>query len=146
MLRQQAGTVPAALKGPRRNGMTRVSSAISEPAVGDGAPSDLSEMERLSEEAARLLKSLANPVRLRILCLLVEGEMAVGALASQLNLREPLVSQHLMRLRLEGIVTFRRQGTSAIYSMASEPAAAVLSTLYAYFCGPAKGDIENHEA
>lgn len=106
--------------------------------TASGAPTDLAELERLSEEAARLLKSLANPVRLRILCLLVEGEMPVGGLASQLDLREALVSQHLMRLRLEGVVTFRRHGTSMIYSLASEPAAAVLKTLHAYFCGPAK--------
>ncbi len=106
--------------------------------TASGAPADLVELERLSEEAARLLKSLANPVRLRILCLLVEGEIAVGGLASQLDLREALVSQHLMRLRLEGVVTFRRNGTFMIYSLASEPAAAVLKTLYAYFCGPAK--------
>ena len=106
--------------------------------TASGAPTDLVELERLSEEAARLLKSLASPVRLRILCLLVEGERPVGGLASQLGLREALVSQHLMRLRLEGVVTFRRHGTSMIYSLASEPAAAVLKTLYAYFCGPAK--------
>lgn len=108
------------------------------PETATHAPADLAELERLSEEAAGLLKSLANPVRLRILCLLVEGEMAVGALAAQLGLRETLVSQHLMRLRQESIVAVRRQGTSMIYSLASEPAAAVLQTLYAYFCGPAK--------
>ena len=114
----------------------RVKSTPADLAIEAVASPGLAELERLSEAAAALLRSLANPIRLRILCLLVEGELAVGVIASRLLLREALVSQHLMRLRLEGILRFRRQGTSVFYCIASEPAAAVLQTLYAYFCGP----------
>ena len=113
-------------------------SALAEVAVEIASAPDLAELERLSEQAAAFLKSLANPIRLRILCLLVEGELAVGVIASRLRLREALVSQHLTRLRLEGILRFRRQGTSVLYSVASEPATAVLQTLYGYFHRPAK--------
>lgn len=71
--------------------MTGASTAPAEATMEAGSASaDLAELERLSGEAAQLLKSLANPVRLRILCLLAEGEVAVGPLASQLGLREAL--------------------------------------------------------
>ena len=100
-------------------------------------PMPLAEMEKLSIDASALLRSLANPIRLRILCLLVEGELAVGVIAARLQLREALVSQHLSRLRLEGVVQARRTGTSIIYAVRSEPAMAVLQTLYEHFCGPA---------
>ena len=116
----------------------RVKSTPADLAIEAVASPGLAELERLSEAAAALLRSLANPIRLRILCLLVEGELAVGVIASRLRLREALVSQHLTRLRLEGILRFRRQGTSVLYSVASEPATAVLQTLYGYFSGSAK--------
>ena len=102
-------------------------------------PMPLAEMEKLSNDASALLRSLANPIRLRILCLLVEGELAVGVIAARLQLREALVSQHLSRLRLEGVVQARRTGTSVIYAVSSAPAMAVLQTLYDHFCAPVAG-------
>lgn len=101
-------------------------------------PMPLAEMERMSEEASLLLKSLANPIRLRVLCLLVEGEVAVGVLAERLCLREALISQHLARLRFEQVVKARRAGTSILYSLSSEPATEVLRTLHRYFCAPSR--------
>ena len=58
-------------------------------------------MAAKADEAARMLRSLANPHRLQILCLLVEGELGVGELQRQVSLSQSALSQHLARLRAE---------------------------------------------
>jgi len=97
---------------------------------------DPSALDERAEDAATLLKSLANPVRLKMLCAMVDGEQAVGAIAARVGVRETVISQHLMRLRAEGLVTFRRQGTTVFYALAQGPARAIMGTLYQEFCGP----------
>jgi DNA-binding transcriptional ArsR family regulator len=97
---------------------------------------DMSALDQRAEAAALLLKSLANPVRLKMLCSMVDGEQSVGAIAQKVGVRETVVSQHLMRLRAEGIVAYRRQGTTVFYRLTDGPARTVMATLYDLFCGP----------
>lgn len=97
---------------------------------------DAAALDARAEAAATLLKTLANPVRLKMLCAMVGGEQSVGAIAAQVGVRETVVSQHLMRLRAEGLVTFRRKATTVFYALAEGPAQAVLRTLYEEFCSP----------
>jgi DNA-binding transcriptional ArsR family regulator len=97
---------------------------------------DASALDERAEAAANLLKSLANPVRLKMLCALIDGEQSVGAIATQVGVRETVISQHLMRLRAEGLVTNRRQGTTVFYALSHGPARAVMATLYDVFCRP----------
>jgi DNA-binding transcriptional ArsR family regulator len=97
---------------------------------------DMSALDERAEAAALLLKSLANPVRLKMLCSMVDGEQSVGAIAQKVGVRETVVSQHLMRLRAEGLVAYRRQGTTVFYRLTDGPARAVMATLYDAFCGP----------
>ncbi|MFM9597730.1 ArsR/SmtB family transcription factor, partial [Streptomyces scabiei] len=80
------------------------------------------------------LKALANPWRLRILCAIAEGPLAVGALARRIGAREALVSQHLTRLRAEGLVRGERNGHNVTYTLASGPAAEVIAALHRAFC------------
>lgn len=96
---------------------------------------DAAALDSRAEAAALLLKSLANSVRLKMLCAMVGGEQSVGAIAAHVGVRETVISQHLMRLRAEGIVTYRRQGTTVFYALADGPAQAVMRTLYEVFCG-----------
>lgn len=97
---------------------------------------DTAALDARAEAASALLKSLANPVRLKILCALVDGECSVGALAERVGVRETVVSQHLMRLRAEGLVRNRRVATTVYYSIADGPALGVLKALYEAFCAP----------
>ncbi|WP_235691918.1 ArsR/SmtB family transcription factor [Elioraea tepida] len=97
---------------------------------------DMSALDQRAEAAALLLKSLANPVRLKMLCAMIEGEQSVGAIARRVGVRETVVSQHLMRLRAEGIVSYRRQGTTVFYRLVAGPAQRVLVTLHDVFCKP----------
>ncbi len=89
-----------------------------------------------AEDAAELLKALANRHRLLIICQLIEGERSVGELAEFLGIRDSTVSQHLALLRKDGLVTARREGQTIWYSIGSAPARAVLETLYDIYCAP----------
>ncbi len=91
-------------------------------------------MERHSEDAAALLKSLANPHRLAILCVLGEGELSVGALNERVPLSQSALSQHLAVLRDEGLVDTRRESQTIYYSVRPGPALDILRVLYQHFC------------
>ena len=97
---------------------------------------EASVMSLAAEQAAELLKSLANRHRLLIVCQLIEGERSVGELAEFLAIRDSTVSQHLALLRKDGIVAARRDGQTIWYSISSEPARDVLATLYRIYCAP----------
>jgi DNA-binding transcriptional ArsR family regulator len=100
------------------------------------APLLLDAMADKAAEAAQLLKLLANENRLLVLCfLMVRGEMTVGALTSAVGLSQSALSQHLARLREDGLVTFRRESQTLYYRLADERAARVLSVLKDIFCG-----------
>jgi DNA-binding transcriptional ArsR family regulator len=64
--------------------------------------------------------------RRRILELLASGERSVGALATELGIAQPSVTQHLTALRDVGLVTSEKRGTSSIYSLAREPLSTVI--------------------
>ncbi|MGR9092047.1 MAG: ArsR/SmtB family transcription factor [Gammaproteobacteria bacterium] len=92
------------------------------------------ELQDKAVDAANLLKSMSNESRLLILCNLAEGEKSVGELQNLVDLSQSALSQHLAVLRRDGLVTTRRNAQSIYYSLASEPAKAIMATLYAYFC------------
>lgn len=93
-------------------------------------------LEDKAFEAARLLEALANPRRLMILCELAEGERSVNELVEIVGLQQAALSQHLAKLRAEGIVATRRQAQMIFYRLASADAAAVINTLADIFCRP----------
>jgi DNA-binding transcriptional ArsR family regulator len=93
-------------------------------------------MEAAADQASELLKALSNRHRLLIICQLIEGERSVGDLAEVLGLRDSTVSQHLALLRKDGLVVARRDAQTIYYSIASNPAREVLTTLYRVFCPP----------
>jgi ArsR family transcriptional regulator len=91
-----------------------------------------------AETAARLLEALASPRRLMILCELAEGERSVGELLPVVGLRQAALSQHLARLREDGLVRTRRASQRIFYRLASPAAVAVINTLAGIFCPPGK--------
>jgi len=93
-------------------------------------------MSRAAGAASELLKALANPNRLMLLCQMIDGERPVGELADALGLRDATVSQHLALLRKDGLVATRREGQTIHYSIASDEARAVIATLYQLYCAP----------
>lgn len=101
------------------------------------AKQPLALLEESAEEAAKLLTSMANAKRLLVLCHLVEDERSVGDLAGLAGLSQSAVSQHLAKMRLQGLVKTRRDGQTIFYSLASSEVRAVLETLYAIYCSAA---------
>jgi DNA-binding transcriptional ArsR family regulator len=91
-------------------------------------------MARHADEAAALLKALAHPARLLVLCQLVEGESSVGELQPITGLSMSALSQHLAVLREMELVTTRRESQTIHYALADGPATAVLDALYAAYC------------
>src|SRR3546814_16016918 len=83
------------------------------------------QMAQHANEAAALLKALAHPARLLVLCQLVEGEASVGALQPITGLSMSALSQHLAVLRELELVTTRREAQTIYYALDESPAASV---------------------
>jgi len=82
-----------------------------------------------SHAAASMLAAMANPKRLLILCTLVEGEIAVGPLATKIGLSQSALSQHLSKLRALNLVQTRRDAQTIYYSCNSSSVASILESL-----------------
>lgn len=91
-------------------------------------------MKESAATASDLLKLLGHPDRLMILCQLKTGDQSVGQLAEDLQIKQSPLSQHLARMRHEGVVTCRREAQTMYYSIASEEVASLVSVLYELFC------------
>jgi ArsR family transcriptional regulator len=96
------------------------------------------DLQARAGEAAALLKALANPDRLLLLCQLVGGERSVSDLGLSTDIEQPSLSQQLGVLRGERLVATRREGKQVFYRIASPAALTVLEALYGLFCNPAK--------
>ncbi|MFO1089940.1 MAG: metalloregulator ArsR/SmtB family transcription factor [Hyphomicrobiales bacterium] len=92
------------------------------------------ELARSADRASDFLKSLANPLRLRILCMIMERERPVGDIAEELGVRQTAVSQHLALLRKDGLVAPRRDGQTIHYRLADRNVRKVVKLLYELFC------------
>lgn len=97
---------------------------------------DPADMMTRAEEAASFLKALAHEGRLMILCHLSTGEKSVTELENLLSSRQAAVSQQLARLRLEGLVSCRRDGKAIYYSLSDPKAARMIGLVYEMFCDP----------
>lgn len=86
--------------------------------------------------AAKLMKALSNEARLLILCELGQGERSVGQLGEIVGLSQSALSQHLARLRADGLVRTRRRSQTIFYSIASRDVTAVIEVLADLFCNP----------
>lgn len=98
-------------------------------------PAAVSELEARARDVAALLKAIGNPHRLMLLCELAEaGERTVGDLAGRVGLSQSALSQHLARMREEGLVHFRRDAQSIWYRIADPRTATLLATLHDLYC------------
>ena len=100
-------------------------------------------VERLQREAVRaaaLLRGLANPQRLALLCQMLEAERCVSELEEATGIRQPTLSQQLGVLRRQGFVKTRREGKRIHYRVGSPAAATVLEVLYSIYCAPKAGN------
>jgi ArsR family transcriptional regulator len=95
---------------------------------------DVDEMYDNGRDAASFLKAMAHEGRLMILCHLIKGEKSVTDLENLLSSRQAAVSQQLARLRLEGIVDYRRDGKTIYYTIKDPKVYRLIELLYEEFC------------
>jgi DNA-binding transcriptional ArsR family regulator len=92
-------------------------------------------MPAAAAAAAALLRAMANPQRLLVLCHLAEGELSVGALQARMELSQSALSQHLAKLRQGELVSTRRDAQTVYYALPNGPVQAVMATLHDVYCG-----------
>jgi ArsR family transcriptional regulator, virulence genes transcriptional regulator len=99
-------------------------------------PDAVLRMADQAEAAAALLKALAHAQRLMILCHLSTGPKTVSEIEDRIGARQSAVSQHLARLRQDGLVTAERRGKSIGYDIADPAVRQVIELLYGLYCKP----------
>ena len=94
----------------------------------------MSSMEENATQAAGFLKGLANPHRLLVLCALSQGEHSVSQLLERVNVSQSSMSQHLSKLRAEGLVDYRRDHRTLYYYISNPHVARFIGVLYDMYC------------
>jgi ArsR family transcriptional regulator, virulence genes transcriptional regulator len=96
---------------------------------------DIVEIEDQADTMGRTLKALGNGKRLVILCKLMQaGEINVGTLAGTLGLSQSALSQHLAKMRAEGLVATRRDSQTIWYRLADPRTEELLASLHTIYC------------
>ena len=95
---------------------------------------DLEKMQQSAKTATDMLKLLGHPDRLMVLCQLKTGEQSVGKLSNSLGIKQSPLSQHLARMRHEGVVESRREAQTIYYYLAGEKVEKIVSVLYELYC------------
>ncbi len=95
---------------------------------------NIKKMQQAAEQACVLMKTLSHPDRLMVLCQLKEGEKSVGEIAKMVGIAQSPLSQHLSKMRLQGIVKNRRSAQSIFYSLANEEVERIIDLLYSMYC------------
>lgn len=80
------------------------------------------------------MRSLSHPQRLLVLCALGEEEKSVAQLRAELDIEQVPMSQQLMRLRADGLVEARREGTSVYYRIVRPEVLEIIRALHDAYC------------
>ncbi|MBU2582397.1 MAG: metalloregulator ArsR/SmtB family transcription factor [Alphaproteobacteria bacterium] len=110
---------------------TEAANEIETPAFGDEFAE---QMLASASQAAEFIRSIGNEHRLMILCTLMDRSKTVTEICEDIGARQSLVSQHLARLRLVGLVTVEREGHFAHYSIGDPLAREIVKSLHERFC------------
>ena len=95
---------------------------------------DIQTMQSNANDVSELLKTMAHPERLMVLCQLTQGEVGAGKLQEGSSLSQSAFSQHLTVLRKHGLVKVRKESQQVFYSLADERVALLLQSLQTIFC------------
>lgn len=102
-----------------------------------GAADEMAALSGNVWDATALLRALGNEIRLKILCLLAQGELSVGDIEVGTGARQSTISQQLARLRADGLVSARRDGRAVYYSIACARTREILELLDRQYRGRA---------
>ncbi|MCY9847945.1 ArsR/SmtB family transcription factor [Pectobacterium jejuense] len=97
--------------------------------------SDREFMQDGAAKAATMLRAIGNENRLLVLCLLIEhGEMSVGTLLEHIPLSQSALSQHLAKMREEGLISYRRESQTLYYRIENQDVEKIVAALKGIFC------------
>ncbi|PUB18914.1 ArsR family transcriptional regulator [Yoonia sediminilitoris] len=114
---------------------TRDTAPMSFPVFDTNLADDqMDQMMDNATTATNYLKAISHEGRLMILCHLVSGEKSVTELEELLSARQAAVSQQLGRLRLEGLVSPRREGKTIYYRLTDDRSRKIIGLVYELFC------------
>lgn len=94
----------------------------------------MEQMNEAADKASALMRTLGHKGRLLILCQLATGEKSVGELSESLDIPQSPLSQHLARMRKEGLVQTRREAQSIYYTLKAGEAGKIIECLYGMYC------------
>ena len=97
---------------------------------------DLEQMSEAADKASALMRTLGHKGRLMVLCQLASSEKSVGELSDSLGIPQSPLSQHLARMRKEGLVKTRREAQTIFYSLQADDAGKIIECLYGLYCAP----------
>lgn len=96
---------------------------------------EITELKTKATEVSEILKTMAHPERLMVLCQLVEGEVGVTQLQSSTSLSQSAFSQQLSVLKKNNLVKVRKESQQVFYSLSDDRVKALISSFYSIFCG-----------
>lgn len=99
-------------------------------------PFDPQQMHSHVLNASRLLKMLSHPVRLTVLCSLIDNELNVGDLLTLSQVSQSVLSQHLAVLRQNNLVKTRRDAQVIYYQLSDNKSTQIIETLHQIYCDP----------
>lgn len=92
------------------------------------------DMRAAAQGASAMMKVLGHPGRLMVLCFLAEGERSVNELAELVDMPQSSLSQHLARMRAEGLVETRREQQSVYYRLVPGEVERLIQCLHDIYC------------
>ena len=96
---------------------------------------DILQLQAQAEQASGLLKSMSNPHRLLILCMLIDAPgTSAGELSMATGLSPSATSQHLARMKEEGLITSQRQAQRVNYFIQDQAVSQIINTLKGIYC------------
>lgn len=95
---------------------------------------ELIEKQEHIETAARALKAIAHPLRLKILCVLGEGEVCVQDIVEAVGTSQSNISQHLAILRDKGVLQTRKDANRVFYRVIDQRTLQLISLMREVFC------------
>jgi DNA-binding transcriptional ArsR family regulator len=98
----------------------------------------LLEQEDQIERAARALKAMAHPLRLKILCILGDREVSVQDIVERVGTSQSNISQHLAILREKGVLRTRKDANRVYYRVGDERTLTLIGMMREVFCGLAE--------
>lgn len=96
---------------------------------------NIDQMKSNAVEVSELLKIMAHPERLMVLCQLTKGEVGVRQLQQSSSLGQSAFSQHLTVLRKHELIKARKESQQVFYSLADSRVAQLIQSLQTVFCG-----------